>query len=160
MTHHPRRSSAALGAVVLTLALAACGGEASGPAGRTTPQEPAAAGTDADDSTLDPCGLLTIEELEALNGSDLEPTGPATTQARGRKCAWSASDGSPAITISTWHGPEFFADVPEADHLPGLGDANYAEPTINTVTFVQGGEVFLVFGGESEATARAISASL
>jgi hypothetical protein len=131
----------------LLVSATACGGGPSAkPAG--VGDRPAAASS-ADTRSLDPCTILPAVRLGALVDATLTQHGPAQDRALGRECTWDFPDraglgtgtGTGTLSITAWHGREFFAPGSISRRVSGLGDEAQADPTLGIVLFRVGDQV-------------------
>ncbi len=97
----------------------------------------------------DPCALVPKAELDDAIGRDTEKTKGPLDQARGRTCTWSFESGIPSpgrLTISAWHGKEFYA--PEQlglMPLSGIGDQAAGQPSKGLIMVRKGDTVLQIF---------------
>jgi hypothetical protein len=112
---------------------------------------------DAGSSALDPCSLISVDELATVVASvdDLgEPpaltaTGPVG-EFQGRTCTWTyprpeVVTDTAEITVTTWHGQEYYtphALSKDFTAVPGVGDEAHVGPGM--FMFRKGDDVFLV----------------
>jgi hypothetical protein len=143
-------------AVLATLALAGC--SSAGAADTSTRRAPGTAAEPATGSgplaaeadTLDPCDLLTEADLTAIVGTPVTASGPATEQFRGRHCDYTFTEqGNPVIdegqiTVSAWHGSEFFTPGLIGPAIAGIGDEASDDSEHGIVIFRKGEDVVQV----------------
>jgi hypothetical protein len=158
-THRHRRTLAGL-ALLTTVGLTtmtACGQSAAPVAAPTAADAKQA----SDESATDPCTLLGPDQLAEALGTPPSQQGAATEQARGLTCAWTFVDpgsalGDGTMSITTWHGREFFASGTIGDPLAGLADEAQADPAIGVVQFRSGDEVVQVQVSSPARSDRAV----
>jgi Protein of unknown function (DUF3558) len=156
-THRPtRRLILAATAVLAALALSSCGSagaadSSTGTAGRTAAAPTTGSGPlAAEADTLDPCALLTEADLTAIVGAPVTLSGPATEQFRGRHCDYTFTEqGNPVIdegqiTVSAWHGSEFFTPGLIGPAIAGIGDEASDDSEHGVVIFRAGEDVVQV----------------
>jgi hypothetical protein len=155
-----RRSLLAVMAIT-TLILGACGSEGAGPA--TSDGQPgttAGGSSEAAPSTasIDPCELLTAEQVAAALGVEVGPA-EASTAGPASTCAWFATSGPAGDGVTLTVFPpgilEVTLDAGDAngyliEPVDGLGEAAYYQipetsPTDATLSFIEGGSGFTVF---------------
>jgi hypothetical protein len=143
-------------ALLAALALSACSSAgaadtSSGSAGSVvaepaTGSKPLAAEAD----TLDPCALLSEADLTAVVGAPLTATGPASEQFRGRQCDYTFTEPGDSIidegkiTLSAWHGSEFFSPGLVGPAIEGIGDEASDDSEHGIVIFRKGEDVVQV----------------
>ena len=141
-------------AVLAALALSGCssaGAADSSTGGRATAKQVTGSGPlAAEADTLDPCDLLTEADLTAIVGTPVTASGPATEQFRGRHCDYAFTEqGNPVIdegkiTVSAWHGSEFFTPGLIGPAIPGIGDEASDDSEHGIVIFRAGEDVVQV----------------
>jgi len=151
-----RTAHLSIAATALALAsLTACGGsdepQASGRADVADVADAAesAAAAPAETGTLDPCELVSPADLGAALGADVSAEGPATEEFRGRTCDFTFPlEGSVLdegqLTVTAWHGSEFFLPGTIGPDLAGIGDAAQDDSEHGIVLFRKGDEVVQV----------------
>jgi hypothetical protein len=130
-------------------AASACGDRTSDPGDSTHDAAPGAhrsgAATGTRTATTDPCTLLPAATLQRLMGESLRQQGPAEERAQGQECAWSFHDPhdltAGTLTITAWHGREFFSPGSIGRPLAGLGEEAQLDPTLGIVLLRVGDEV-------------------
>jgi hypothetical protein len=165
-----RRDLVAPVAALLLLVAAGCGGDDAGgddPDGAATgPVSPPAESAPAESPTpgapaeaLDPCGLLTADEVAAVAGAEVTRTEGPVEEFLGRQCEWffpHPTFGEERVTVSTWVGLEFYSpsapgqEVTGFEPVPGIGDEAHRWPPgqgICTVIFRLGEHVVQVLSG-------------
>jgi hypothetical protein len=156
-THRPTRPRIlAATAVLAALALSGCGSagaadSSTGTAGRTAAAPTTGSGPlAAEADTLDPCALLTETDLTAIVGTPVTASGPATEQFRSRQCDYTFTErGNPIIdegriTVSAWHGSEFFSPGLIGPAIEGIGDEASDDSEHGIVIFRKGEDVVQV----------------
>jgi hypothetical protein len=140
--------------IVLAAALTACG--SSSRSGSEGSGDTSAGATDgsgalaAEDGTIDPCSLLTEDQLSAIIGTAVTAKGPAVEVARGRSCTYTfAETGNTVldegdIDIAAWHGSEFFAAGTIGEARSGIGDEAQDDSAHGVVAFRLGDDVVQV----------------
>ena len=158
--------------IVLVLAAAGCGREASPPAAQSTasPTEvtssAAAASPAAGGGNIpDPCTLLSDAEVNELTGRDITQTDRdgADTSASTRYCQWQQSSGQLAVFISRTTGADFTAARADSPSVPGLGDDAYSrdghlyvlDGMVALDVYARGGD-----DAQSQAEAEKVAAAL
>lgn len=116
--------------IVVFLALAGCGRDASAPA----PQSPSAAESTSSPAVEnpqseagnipDPCTLLSDAEVTALTGRDITQIDKdgSDASASARYCQWQQFDGQLAVFISRTTTADFKLTQADAPSIAGLGD--------------------------------------
>jgi len=155
-----RRSIAAtVGALVLSLALSACGGDSSSDDETSDAQTSTPAVSDAQASTpvasaappaaeaplADPCTLATTEVVSAT--FSVTANGPESTEdaVGGAECTWTWLDpvqGPCAVIVAARPVSSFAFKNDDAEDISGVGDAAYREPTNdqpNNISVLKGG---------------------
>ena len=146
-TRHHRLPTAAAVALA-ALGLAACGG--SYDAGTTGPANGTAAGTETQESVLDPCAILSSAEIDRLLGTAATVRGPAVAQFRGRTCTWDFAEApggvldTGTLAIDAFSGTEFFVPGTIGDPLDGVGEEAQEDLDHGTVLLRQGQDVVQV----------------
>jgi hypothetical protein len=142
-----------IAATALALAtLTACGGSDPAPAPQPADvAEPdgSAGAAPAGSGTLDPCALVSATDLGAALGADVSAAGTATEQFRGRTCDFTFPlEGSVLdegrLTMTAWHGSEFFLPGTIGPDLAGIGDAAQDDSDHGIVLFRKGDDVVQV----------------
>jgi hypothetical protein len=124
--------------IVLILALAGCGRDASPP---PPPAAPSTSATEATSSAAaqsptgeggnipDPCTLLSDAEVTQLTGRDITQVDKdgADATASTRYCQWQQSSGQLAIFLSRTTSDDFTVAQADSPPIPGLGDAAYSK---------------------------------
>jgi len=121
--------------VVVILALAGCGRDASPPAAQSTsataaPSSSAVAQTPTGEggNIPDPCTLLTDAEVTQLTGRDITQVDKdgADAGASTRYCQWQQSSGQLAVFLSRATGDDFTVARADSPSIPGIGDDAYS----------------------------------
>jgi hypothetical protein len=121
--------------IVLILALAGCGRDASPP-----PVAPSTSATEATSSAVaqspaggggnipDPCTLLSDAEVTTLTGRDITQIDKdgADVTASTRYCQWQQSSGQLAVFISRSNSDDFKVAQADSPSIPGIGDDAYS----------------------------------
>lgn len=151
-TTHLRSAHLSIAATALALAtLTACGGSdpSASPAADDVAEAAGSAAAPAGSDTLDPCALVSAADLGAALGADVSADGPATEQFRGRTCDFTfpledsvLDEGR--LTVTAWHGPEFFLPGTIGPELAGIGDVAQDDSDHGIVLFRKGDEVVQV----------------
>lgn len=150
-TRTSRKLPAAAGMIVaVAIATGACSapaaaGPTAAPIAHATQAAPPTAPTGAT-SGANPCLLVTDADAAALLGGAPTRTGPKE-EARGVACTWDTADGG-NLLVAMWQGKEFYAPEysdPTATTLSGLGDKAYVNTATQTVGFIKGSTVVVVF---------------
>jgi hypothetical protein len=139
---------------MLTAALTACGsssGSGSEKSGDTSAGSTNGSGAlAAEKGTIDPCTLLTEDQLSTIVGTAVTAKGPAVEVARGRSCTYTfAETGNTVldesdIDIAAWHGSEFFAAGTIGETRSGIGDEAQDDSAHGVVAFRLGDDVVQV----------------
>jgi hypothetical protein len=139
----------------VAIATAACSAPAAGgsSAGATVPSATAAApaatpGTVVTGGTAanDPCQLVSDAAAAKLLGGTPTRTGPAEA-ARGVNCTWDVKGGA-NLLVSVWQGAEFYSPDytnPGWKPVDGLGDKSFEDSLTQTVGFIKGATVVILF---------------
>jgi hypothetical protein len=119
--------------IVLIVALAGCGRDASPPAAQSTSATEATSSAVAQNpqggagNIPDPCTLLSDAEVAQLTGRDItqidKDGADATTSTR--YCQWQQSSGQLAVFLSRTTGDDFKVAQADSPSLPGIGDDAY-----------------------------------
>jgi hypothetical protein len=120
--------------IVLILALAGCGRDASPPAAQSTPATEATSSAVAQNPTgeggniPDPCTLLSDAEVTQLTGRDITQIDKdgADATASTRYCQWQQSSGQLAVFISRTTSDDFKVAQADSPSIPGIGDDAYS----------------------------------
>jgi hypothetical protein len=153
-----RALALATSGLMLAAALAACGSSdnASNDSGSKKSGDTSAGSTNgtgalaAEKGTIDPCSLLTEDQLSAIIGSAVTAKGPAVEVARGRSCTYTFKETGNTILdegdidIAAWHGSEFFAAGTIGAARPGVGDEAQDDSAHGIVLFRVGDDVVQV----------------
>jgi hypothetical protein len=148
-----RALALAASGIMLAAALSACGSsdnsgsKKSGDASAGSTNGTGALGAEG---TIDPCSLLTEDQLSAIIGSAVTAKGPAVEMARGRSCAYTFKETGNTILdegdidIAAWHGSEFFAAGTVGATRSGVGDEAQDDSAHGVVLFRVGDDVVQV----------------
>ncbi|HEV7850368.1 MAG TPA: DUF3558 family protein [Mycobacterium sp.] len=121
--------------IILILALAGCGRDASPPAAQST-----SSATEATSSAVaqnpqgeggsfpDPCTLLSDAEVTELTGRDITQIDRdgADATASTRYCQWQQSSGQLAVFLSRTTSGDFTAAQADSATIPGFGDGAFS----------------------------------
>ena len=119
--------------IVVILASAGCGRDASPPAAQSTPATEATSSAVAQNpqgaagNIPDPCTLLSDAEVSELTGRDVTQVDRdgADANAPTRYCQWQQSSGQLAVFISRTKSDDFKVAQADAPSMPGIGDDAY-----------------------------------
>jgi hypothetical protein len=138
----------------LVAGLAACGssdGTADQSAAAKAPAPTHKAGAlTAEEGTIDPCSLVSEDQLSDIIGAAVTAKGPAVDVARGRSCAYTFPETGNTvldegdIDIAAWHGSEFFAAGTIGAARSGVGDEAQDDSQHGVVLFRVGDDVVQV----------------
>ena len=156
-TRSPRLLAAGSLLAAMAFAITACSTPTAATAG--TPSAVAAGGPAVAPSTtgptsdsaapangVDPCGLVETADVNALLGGSAVRQGP-TDSSRGVHCTWDVAGGA-NLLVSVWQGAEFYGpDMTNPGWKPvsGLGDQSYVDAKTQTVGFLKGKTVVVLF---------------
>jgi hypothetical protein len=94
---------------------------------------------------IDPCSIIPVARLAELVDAELTQQGPAVERAQGRACTWQFPDpgglGRGSISITAWHGRQFFLPDSIGGSLRGVGDEAQSDPALGIVLLRVGDEV-------------------
>ncbi len=157
--------------IVLILALAGCGRDASPPAAQSTPTTEATSSAVAQNPTgeggniPDPCTLLSDAEVTQLTGRDITQVDKdgADATASTRYCQWQQSSGQLAVFLSRTTSDDFNVARADSPSIPGIGQDAYSRDghlyvlvgAINLDVYARGGD-----DQQSEAEAEKVAAAL
>jgi hypothetical protein len=164
--------------IVLILALAGCGRDASPPpAAPSSSSTEATSATEATSSAVaqspageggnipDPCTLLSDTEVTQLTGRDITQVDKdgADLTASTRYCQWQQSSGQLAIFLTRTTSDDFKVAQADSPPIPALGDAAYSKDghlyvlvgAINLDVYARGGDE-VQSGSEAETVAAAL----
>jgi hypothetical protein len=142
--------------ILLAAALSACGSSDPSSAGSShhgsgdISAGPNSGVLAAQKGTIDPCSLLTEDQLSAIIGSAVTAKGPAVEVARGRSCTYTFKETGNTILdegdidIAAWHGSEFFAAGTVGAARTGVGDEAQDDSSHGVVLFRVGDDVVQV----------------
>ena len=116
--------------IVLIVALAGCGRDASPPAAQSTSATEATSSAVAQNpqggagNIPDPCTLLSDAEVAQLTGRDITQIDKdgADATASTRYCQWQQFSGQLAVFLSRTTGDDFKVAQADSPSLPGIGD--------------------------------------
>ena len=119
--------------IVLIVALAGCGRDASPPAAQSTSATEATSSAVAQNpqggagNIPDPCTLLSDAEVAQLTGRDITQIDKdgADATASTRYCQWQQSSGQLAVFLSRTTGDDFKVAQADSPSIPGIGDDAY-----------------------------------
>jgi hypothetical protein len=119
--------------IVLILALAGCGRDASPPAAQAPPAAESTSPSAVQNPQVqggnipDPCTLLTDAEVTGLTGRDITQIDKdgADANAPTRYCQWQQSSGQLAVFIARSNSDEFTVAQADSPSIAGIGDAAY-----------------------------------
>jgi hypothetical protein len=100
--------------------------------------------------TIDPCSLLSENQLSDIIGAAVTAKGPAVDVARGRSCTYTFPETGNTILdegdidIAAWHGSEFFAAGTIGAARSGVGDEAQDDSQHGVVLFRVGDDVVQV----------------
>jgi hypothetical protein len=159
-------SAAALaGALVLSTTACGRGTEAEQAAGHQLDAGSVASPTTTG-GALDPCSIIPAARLAELIDAELTQHGPAVDRALGQECTWDFPDprglGTGSVSITAWHGPQFFLAGSIGEPLRGVGDEAQSDPTLGIVLLRVGDEVVQahVLSPDKRALAPRIASAL
>lgn len=120
--------------IVVILALAGCGREASPPATQSTSATEATSSAGAPNPQgagaifPDPCTLLSDAEVTQLTGRDITQIDEdgADATASTRYCQWQQSSGQLAVLLSRTTSDDFKVAQADSPPIPGIGDGAYS----------------------------------
>jgi hypothetical protein len=129
--------------IVLAIAAAAC----SSPGPIASPSLPASTGNSSGQaSTLNPCELVTGDEASTLLGGAAQRTGP-TEQNQLLACKWeTAQEASLLVTVGA-SAELYDPDLTNPGWRPvsGLGDHAFSDASMQTVGFIMGSTVVVLY---------------
>jgi Protein of unknown function (DUF3558) len=150
-TRSPRIPTLAGLIITVAIATAACStpaaaGPTTAPVAVATGAAPQASAPAGDVAGPNPCLLVTDAAAATLLGGTPVRTGPKA-EARGVSCTWDVAGGA-NLLVSVWQGKEFYAPDytnPKATSLAGVGDKAFSDSLTQTVGFIKGSTVVMVF---------------
>jgi hypothetical protein len=136
------------------LVLAGCGSESAqqnttGPAGTPPQQASSAAGTEW--SKVDPCGLLSTQDIQSYLGPDAQATGAKSDRMGRPECVWKGKDLD-QVKITLWQPPaKDVIAAPSKKTLPVGGKTGYitSSTSASCLLEVDGGTAFVSMDAKS-----------
>ncbi len=129
--------------MVLAIASAAC----TSPSPIASPSSPASTGSsNGQASAINPCELVTTDEANTLLGGATQRTGP-TEENRLVDCKWETGQGA-NLLVKVGHGAELYdpdLSNPGWQPVSGLGDHAFADASTQTVGFIKGSTVVVLY---------------
>ena len=149
--------------IVVILALAGCGRDASPPAAQSTPATEAPSSAVAQNpqgaagNIPDPCTLLSDAEVSELTGRDVTQVDRdgADANAPTRYCQWQQSSGQLAVFISRTKSDDFKVARADAPSMPGIGaDAYWREGHLYVLVGASELDVYARGGDDQQSQAE------